>query len=135
MGRALKRLRESRGFTQEAAAEAAGVTRTAWQNYENGRAIVLRTDMQAKLALALDSTRQDLAAALRDLQRDEGRLAARGVEESAAVFAGPGRQQAIFPTADGDVIVNYPANLSREALAQLRGYMTLFLAEPASGPT
>lgn len=36
-GRALKALRETKGLTQPGAAEAAGVTVQAWQNYEAGR--------------------------------------------------------------------------------------------------
>ena len=43
VGEALRILRDRLDITQEQAAEAMGVSRTAWQNYEAGRAIVLRT--------------------------------------------------------------------------------------------
>jgi transcriptional regulator with XRE-family HTH domain len=127
LGRALKTLRERRGMTQDQAAEGMHVTRTAWQNYESGRAIVLRTDMQARLAGALGARREDLMAILRDNQRMGGSHSAVGLEEPGAIYSGPGRQQAIFPTSEGDVIVSYPATLSTKGYAELGEYLALFL--------
>lgn len=125
IGRALKRLREDAGLTQDAAAEGLGVTRTAWQNYEGGRAVILRTDLQARAAAALGRTRQDLLAALRQVQT--GPTHSSGVAEGAAIFAGPGRSQAVFPLDEGDVILSFPANLSAEGRQQLEDYLAVFL--------
>lgn len=127
MGEALRILRDRLDITQEQAAEAMGVSRTAWQNYEAGRAIVLRTDMQTKLAAALDATREDLLRVLRELQRAGGGHSALGLEEPGVVFSGPGRQQAIFPLSEGDVIVSYPANLSAAGFQELSDYLAIFL--------
>ncbi|HEX7887291.1 MAG TPA: LexA family transcriptional regulator [Phenylobacterium sp.] len=70
LGKALKALRERAGMTQEAAAEALGVTRQAWQNYEaGGRNTILRTDLQERLASALGLERSDL---LRERDRQAG---------------------------------------------------------------
>lgn len=76
-------------MTQDAAAQAFGVTRQAWQNYEAGaRQTILRTDMQARIADALGVTRDDL---LREVDRQAGHAApeARGVSESARIFELP----------------------------------------------
>lgn len=127
VGLALKTLRERQGVTQEAAAEAAGVTRTAWQNYENGRPVVLRTDMQAKLARAVGSTRDELLRIIRETGRGEAPHSSTGFNEGGAIFSGPGRQQAIFPTPDGDVIISYPAHLSADGRRALKAYLDLFL--------
>lgn len=130
VGEALRILRERRDFTQEAAAEAMRVSRTAWQNYESGRAIVLRTDMQMRLAGAVGATREDLLAVLRELQRGSGgrhSALGGGMEETGAIFAGPGRAQAIFPTTEGDVIVSYPSALSPQGFRELGEYLALFL--------
>lgn len=127
IGAALKLLRERRGITQERASQAAGVTRTAWQNYENGRPVVLRTDLQGKLARALGATREQLLACQLEMQHGQIGGHAAGLEEPAQIFAGPGRQQAIFPTAQGDVIVTYPSHLTREGYQELANYFALFL--------
>ena len=126
IGEALRILRERLGVTQEAAAEAMEVSRTAWQNYEGGRKVVLRTDMQMRLAAAVGATRPDLLKVLKELQRGGGKHSAIGVEEPSAIFAGPGRTQAIFPTRDGEVIVSYPANLSPEGFRELAEFFSLF---------
>jgi transcriptional regulator with XRE-family HTH domain len=132
VGRALKALRERAGLTQDQAAENLRVTRTAWQNYEAGRAIVLRTDHQARLAEALGCRREDLLHMLRQLQRSEGGLSGYGLEETGVVYSGPGRHQAIFPLEEGDVIISYPAALSPASRAQLREYLALFARGPAA---
>lgn len=70
IGRAIRALRERAGLTQEDAAEALGVRRQAWQNYESGaRQTVLRTDLQERLAAALGLERADL---LRERDRQAG---------------------------------------------------------------
>lgn len=127
VGEALKLLRDRRGFTQEQAAEAMRVSRTAWQNYENGRAVVLRTDMQVRLTAALGAKREDLLAVLRELQRGGGSHSAFGLEEAGLLFSGPGRKQAIFPTSEGEVILSYPANISATGVAELSDYLAIFL--------
>jgi len=127
MGLALKRLRESRSMTQDQAAERMGVTRTAWQNYESGRAVVMRTDHQVKLAEALGAARADLLNELRKIQVGDGHSAMAGVQDSGAIYAGPGRQQAVFPLDEGDVILSFPANLSPEGRQQLEDYLAVFL--------
>lgn len=128
IGRALRALRERHGLSQEQAAERMHVTRTAWQNYENGRAVVLRTDMQLRLAAAAGGSHAELLAVLREQQ---GQLAAHsaftGHDDGRAIYSGPGRSQAIFPTDQGDVILSYPANLTPEAKAQLAAYLKVFL--------
>lgn len=61
IGEALRSLRERVEMTQEAAGEALGVTRQAWQQYEtSGKVVLLRTDMQERLASALGLSRDDL---------------------------------------------------------------------------
>lgn len=127
IGDALRILRERKGVTQERAAEEMEVSRTAWQNYEAGRKVVLRTDMQMRLAGAVGASREDLLSVLKELQRGESRHSAiNSVEEPQAIFAGPGRTQAIFPTRDGDVIVSYPAQLSPEGYRELAEFFGLF---------
>lgn len=127
-GLALKLLRERKGLTQDQAAANRRVTRTAWQNYESGRAVVLRMDMQHGLAEALGGTRAELLDCLREVQRRSGTSQPQaGMEEMGVVFSGPGRQQAIFPLAEGDVIISYPANLSAQGFKELQDYLTLFL--------
>lgn len=70
LGAALRALRERAGLTQEAAAAKLSITRQAWQNYESGaRPTLLRTDLQDRLAGALDVTRADL---LRERDRQAG---------------------------------------------------------------
>lgn len=66
LGAALKALRESKGVTQPKAAEAMGVTLTAWQNYEAGR-------RQFKPALVRKVT-QALGADSNDLEDFEAQL-------------------------------------------------------------
>lgn len=129
VGEALRILRERRRVTQEAAAEAMEVSRTAWQNYEGGRPVVLRTDVQVRLAAAVGASREDLIGILRGLQRGNAGAShsALGVEEMGTVYAGPGRAQAIFPTSEGDVIVSYPAALSAAGYKELGEYLALFL--------
>lgn len=127
VGDALRALRERRGFTQERAAEALRVSRTAWQNYESGRPVVLRTDMQLRLAQALGAKREDLLAILREQQGATASHSAFGVEETGMLFSGPGRQQAIFPLSEGDVIVSYPAGLTPDGFQELNDYLELFL--------
>lgn len=126
MGRALKLLRTRRGMTQDAAAEALRVTRTAWQNYESGRSVVMRTDMQAKLAAALGGTRNELLACLREVQEGPSHSAS-AVAEAGSVYSGPGRLQAVFPTSDGQVIVSYPEALTARGRRQLKAYLDAFL--------
>lgn len=126
IGEALRILRDRLGVTQEAAAEAMEVSRTAWQNYEAGRKVVLRTDMQMRLAGAIGATRQDLLQVLKQLQHGGAKHSAIGVEEPGAIYSGPGRTQAIFPTRDGEVIVSYPANLSPEGYRELAEFFSLF---------
>lgn len=85
---ALRALRERAGMTQEAAAEAMGVTRQAWQQYETaGKPVLLRTDMQERLAEALGLGRDDL---LRERDRQAGRSPAGRFEfqEEATKFYG-----------------------------------------------
>lgn len=58
-GQALASLRGK--VTQAAAAEAYGMTRQGWGNYESGdRLSILRSDMQDRLTAAIGRTRQDL---------------------------------------------------------------------------
>lgn len=132
VGEALKILRERRGVTQEKAAEAMTVSRTAWQNYENGRAVVLRTDMQVRLTAAVGAKREDLLGVLRELQGGGMSHSALGLEEAGIVFSGPGRQQAIFPTSEGDVILSYPSALSPKGLSELSDYLAVFLKRSAN---
>lgn len=61
MAKALRLLREEAGLKQAEAADRAGVTRQAWQNYEAGaRQAIMRSDKQHELATALGSTRETL---------------------------------------------------------------------------
>lgn len=61
LGRALGKLRRRANLTQTEAAERHGVTPQAWQRYEAGnRQAVLRTDLQARLARAVGSNREEL---------------------------------------------------------------------------
>lgn len=70
IGAALKALRDRADLTQEQAAERMGVTRQGWQKYEaEGKPVVLRTDMQDRLAAAIGLTREDL---LRERDRQAG---------------------------------------------------------------
>lgn len=61
LAKALRLLREEIGLTQADAADAAGMTRQAWNNYENGsRQAILRSDKQHELARALGASRETL---------------------------------------------------------------------------
>lgn len=61
VAKALRLLREEVGMTQAEAADAANMTRQAWNNYENGaRQSILRSDKQQELARALGSSRETL---------------------------------------------------------------------------
>ncbi len=78
LARALKLLRESADLTQQAAADRAGITRQAWQNYETGaRQSILRSDKQDELARALGFSRETLL-----LQKSRGTAAAAGAPRS-----------------------------------------------------
>jgi transcriptional regulator with XRE-family HTH domain len=128
IGRALKLLRTRRGLTQDQAAEALQVTRTAWQNYESGRSVVMRTDMQQKLSAALGANRNELLACLREVQEGPSHSAS-GAAETGAVYSGPGRLQAVFPTADGQVIISYPEAWTAKGRRQLKAYLEAFLED------
>ena len=130
LGRALKRLREARGLTQDQAAEKLGVTRTAWQNYEGGRSVIMRTDLQSRLVRALDASVEDLLGMLRHEAHGHSAI---GVSEAAAIYSGPGRRQAIFPLDEGDVILSFPANLSPESREQLEDHLAAFLRQRRRG--
>lgn len=127
MGQALKALRLRLKIKQGAAADAMGITRTTWQNYENGRAIILRTDLQDKLAAALGSDREELLVQLAALT-PHGARRHQGVGESGPrVFEGdPNTKHAVFPLAGGDVVINYPADLDAEGFEELKDYLDLF---------
>lgn len=129
IGRALKVLRERQGHTQSSAAEAAGITKTAWQNYENGRAIVLRTDVQQRLAKALDSDRSELLKILSALtpSAERNQLSTLGVAEPSHAFDDAQVKRAVYPLREGDVTITFPADLSAESLDQLEQYLTLFI--------
>ncbi|MFZ4605179.1 MAG: helix-turn-helix domain-containing protein [Caulobacter sp.] len=74
LAKALKMLREQSGLSQQAAADQAGITRQAWQNYETGaRQSILRSDKQDELARALGFSRETLL-----LQKTRGVSAAQG---------------------------------------------------------
>jgi phage repressor protein C with HTH and peptisase S24 domain len=61
VGRALARLRRRASLTQAAAAERMSMTPQAWQRYERGeRQLLLRSDMQARVARAVNATRDEL---------------------------------------------------------------------------
>lgn len=128
MGRALKLLRERSGLTQDAAAARMRVTKTAWQNYENGRAIVLRSDFQQRAAAALGHDVEALMATLREVSGHPPPAPVIGVAEPTSPFM----QQAIFPLREGDVTVSYPANLSPQGFQELRDYLDLFLRRAQS---
>ena len=125
MGRAIKALREARSLTQQDAAEALGVTRTAWQNYENGRAVILRTDVQRRLLKALGSDEDELAAHVASIQ-SLGRRTGQVVAMPERFDIQP-RGQAVFPLSEGDVVVTFPPDLSNEGFAELAEYLNLFL--------
>jgi phage repressor protein C with HTH and peptisase S24 domain len=73
MAAAIRSLRVRVGISQPAAAEALGVSRQAWQNYEAGeRQNILRSDVQAQIARALGLQREDL---LREAERLSGTAA------------------------------------------------------------
>jgi phage repressor protein C with HTH and peptisase S24 domain len=70
MAAAIRSLRVRVGISQPAAAEALGVSRQAWQNYEAGdRQNILRSDVQHQIARALGIQREDL---LREAERLAG---------------------------------------------------------------
>ena len=73
MAAAIRSLRVRAGLAQPQAAEALGVSRQAWQNYEAGsRQNILRSDVQHQIARALGTDREHLL-------READRLA--GVQE------------------------------------------------------
>lgn len=128
MGQAIRALRMHRGMSQQSAANAAQVTKTAWQNYENGRAVVLRTDLQARLAKALGSDRRELMLQLAALTpaAERSSVSSFGVQDT-----GPGLdpflQRAVFPLREGEVTLTFPADLSAESFIQLESYLSTFL--------
>lgn len=129
MGRALKALRESRELTQQEAADRAGVTRTAWQNYESGRAVILRSDLQRRLARSLGADEEELALHAESF-RNIGRrstAASLSAHDRAQSFDGLPRGQAVFPLAEGEVVITFPQDLSREGFAEMAQYLSIFL--------
>jgi transcriptional regulator with XRE-family HTH domain len=128
MGRALKAMRDARGLTQQAAAELMGVSRQTLQNYENGRAIILRIDVQTRLARALGGERDELLSHLEVIQ-GHGRVAMRadGAQEATRPYDVGLNGQAVFPLREGKVTVTFPENLSPEGFAELADYLALFL--------
>lgn len=125
-GRALKALRERQGLTQQEAADRMGVTKTAWQNYEAGRPVILRTDMQARLTEALGLDRSELVFQAVALTPPDSRPALSSGPEPTG--RAPGVAQAVFPLREGPVTLSFPTELSAESFAQLEAYLTTFLS-------
>ena len=95
-GRALLALRRRAQLSQAEAAERMGITAQAWGRYEAGeRHAVLRSDLQERLARAVDADRHALETEVRRLAGDEEHSAP-GVREPASRFELPvmGRVQA-----------------------------------------
>lgn len=99
LGRNIKRLRESRGLTQDGFAELLHVTRQTVSNYENGRsqpdlemlteiARVLDTDVNTLLGAASAPVQAEAPAAPQDRKRAILRLAISGALLLALVLAG-----------------------------------------------
>lgn len=87
LGEALRTLRERGGMTQEQAGEAMGVTRQAWQQYETaGKPVILRTDMQERLAAAIGLHRDDL---IRERDRLAGRPDEAAPQSTARIYEMP----------------------------------------------
>src|SRR3989338_10451006 len=127
LGQALAMLRESiikddgSVLTQEEAGERVfpKFTRQAWHAHEAGKIKgILTPDVQRRLMTALGMTPEALRLA-RDQIAAHGetyRAAAKvnsGLKERAGLaFANRDTLQAVFPTADGAVLINYPAKLT-----------------------
>lgn len=128
LAEAIRSLRNQRHMTQQDAADALGVTRAAWQNYETGRLIILRSDMQDRIATALGVSREDLLL-------EKTRLAPSGKRHARPVTGFSEREttydadrvQAVFPTSQGHVILSYPADLNADGLEQLNEYLTIWM--------
>lgn len=139
LGRALRALRDHQGLTQQEAADRYGVSRNSWIAYENGeRQLILRSDIQTRLAVALNCEREELMlqlAALTPIRQRPG-VAGLGEVANRPFDLGPDRQQAVFPLAEGEVVMTFPADLSPAGVAELAQYLALFLkARGGSSPT
>lgn len=132
IGRAVARLRERRGMTQEAAAAAAQpqMTFQYWGMHERGQVPgIYKTERQRQLVQALDLTLQDLADELSgeaDGDPGQDRLA-----RMARELNGGDIKRAVFPLQDGEVVITLPANLTPAGFKQLSDYMAIFLRSSA----
>lgn len=127
LGHALRVLRTRQKLTQQQAADAMGVTRGAWQNYETGRAIILRTDIQTRLARALGTDRQELLLQLAAQTPSGQRPQVSGLSDRDSPFEGPDRQKAVFPLPEGEIVLSFPTNLSPESFGEFSEFLALFL--------
>lgn len=140
IGRAIAFLRERAGLTQEQAGERAGMTAQYFGMHELGKVKGLtHPEVQQKLLRAVDATPEDLEAALNEISGDDTPAAriARMARElgSPAPAAGPAVRQAVFPTADGDVVITLPAHFTPAGFKQLEEYFAVFIRANAPGPT
>lgn len=148
VGRAVAFLRERVGLTQAQAAEAVpapGMTNQYWQMHEAGRVPgIHKPATQRKLIEALNAasgvepplTMQDLEAAIAGGDHPIGRSVESRMARIAREVAGPptpkaastpAPAQAVFPTRDGDVVFNYPPNMTPEGYRDLEAYFAVFL--------
>lgn len=137
-GRALGRLREMKGHTQESAAEACTPTMSSqnFGRYEIGGAAGITDPLTRRRLLAsIGATEEEFQTVLEEIGGQEPRsarlarmaTAAGGVAEAGLPFSAD-RRQAVFPLSDGDLVVSYPRNLSPEAKREMKRFLELLLA-------
>lgn len=94
IGRAIGWLRKEADMSQQTAADAMGITRQAWQQYEAGdRQVVLRTDVQEQIAAALGTTRAALMMV-------KARLAGDAIPSADGRMPGPSGEPYLLGLAD-----------------------------------
>lgn len=147
VGEAVKTLRERIGLTQAQAADACDPIMTSqyWGMHETGRVPgIFKPATQRKLVDALNAAAGDRLAepvTLQDLE-DVIRVGP-GVGEPPARFdradgraarlareldrPDPNTRRAVFPTPDGDAVIEIPAHLTPEGFKMVEAYLAVFL--------
>lgn len=128
MGRAIRAVRLRQNITQTDAAERASVSRTSWVSWEDGRPMVLRSDVQDRIAQVLGVDREELLLEqVRQREHASRNPRATGAGEREADWRGPDRETAVFPLKAGRVVIEFPAGMDADSWEELEEYLQLFL--------
>lgn len=139
LGRALARLRERVGVTQQQAGEAygegEGITSQYWAMHENGKVPgIFKPAVQRKVIEALNrASGAEPPLTIEDLEREisaqggpDSRMA-RIARELGATAPHDGGERFEFMTSDGPVVLNLPARLTSGGFEDLEAFLAVFL--------